>query len=142
MNHKILQELQELSPELARLKKHHQQVDMPIGYQEQLFQKIKSDLPREVKTKTFNLSILGAVAASCLVLIAYLSLINPTSQVDIQDEVYENYVLENLDEFEDILVIDQGADSWLTKKLDDIPETELITYLENNLDHLDLDIQY
>lgn len=142
MNIKVLQELQEISPELADLKKHHSPVDMPIGYQKELFEKIKSDLPQNPKSKRFNLPILGAVAAACIVMIAYVSLLKPAPQVDVQKEVYESYVLENLEEYEDILVDDQEVESWLTRQLDDIPESELISYLENNLDQLDLNFQY
>lgn len=142
MNEKILQELEDLSPELAGLKKQHHQIDMPIGYQKELFAKIKSELPGKPKAKLINLSILGAVAASCLVLIAYLSLIDVTTQVDSQNDVFETYVLDNLDEYEDILIMDEEDNSSLSKKLVDIPESELISYLENNLDQLDLELQY
>lgn len=142
MNIKVLQELQELSPELADLKKHHNPVGMPIGYQRELFKKIKSDLPRKPTAKRFNLPILGSVAAACIVMIAYMSLVEPAPQVDVQKEVYESYVLENLDDYEDILVDDQVVESWLTQQLDEIPESELISYLENNLDQLDLNFQY
>lgn len=142
MNEKILQELEDLSPELAGLKKQHHQIDMPNGYQKELFAKIKSELPGKPKAKLINLSILGAVAASCLVLIAYLSLIDVTTQIDSQNDVFETYVLDNLDEYEDILIMDEEDNSSLSKKLVDIPESELISYLENNLDQLDLELQY
>lgn len=149
MNDKIRQELEEISPDLAKLKQHFKQLDLPVGYKNELFQKVKSDnalskenSDQQSKAKIINLSILGAVAASCLVLIAYLGLVKHSPGTENQKDVYESYVLDNLDEYEDIMVIENDINSKLANKLVDIPETELISYLENNLDQLDLDLYY
>lgn len=142
MSHKkITEELKEKTPRLASFKEHVKPIVMPNGFVDSMYSKTK---PKSTTKKTFTIKYINSIyisgiAASIIYLVMYIyhgSIKEETLPADI----VESYVGSHVDEYEEFITEESVfSEDWLTQELEDIPENQLISYLENNLDQIDLE---
>lgn len=140
MNRDQHKELEELGPQLAKLKPQLRQEFITQEYTDALYKKIR---PQSVKVRSLGLRQIMTVAASLAGLIGVIWILNHQLNPAVEEGIYESYIADNWEEFEDIIQDEiQPPTTWLEEELTDIPESEIISYLENNLDALDLELLY
>lgn len=141
MSHKqIKEELENQAPRLASFKKQLQPMVMPDGFADSLYSKTKPTHTKRIKTvKYINPIFISGIAATIIYLVMYIyhgSIEEETLPVDI----VESYVASNIDEYEEFITEESiFSEEWLHEELEDISEKQLISYLENNLDQIDLE---
>jgi len=138
---KIIEELEDQAPRLARFKGQIKPVDMPDGFADSLYSKTR---PKHIQKRRFtakyiNPIYISGIAAAIIYLVMYIyhgSIQQETLPVDI----IEHYVGSNVDEYEEFITEESVfSEDWINQELEDIPEHQLISYLENNLDQIDLE---
>lgn len=140
MNRDHNTELEKIGPQLAKLKAQLHQEDVTQEYTDALYQKIK---PHSAPVISIGFRRIITIAASLAVLISMILVLNNQLAPTIEEGIYESYVSDNWEEFEDIIDDEiSPPTTWLEEELTDIPESEIISYLESNLDALDLELLY
>lgn len=140
-NQNIKEELKEVAPRLASIKDHVTLLKMPEGYVDALYAqaKPKNTVGSNTKTRYINVAMLTGIAASFIFLVICFGL-NNSQPENLPIEQVESFVASNFDDYEEFFDEESltGAD-WISLELEDIPENQLISYIESNLDQIDLE---
>jgi len=137
----IKKELEEISPKLASLKDHLSPVQMQEGLVDSLYSQLRSDAPisKSTQPKYANIAVFLGIAALLVFLAIYIQNSKKESE-NLPVELVESYVISNFDEYEEFINLENhNNEDWITHELDVIPENQIISYLENNLDQIDLE---
>lgn len=141
MNRDHKTELEKIAPRLAQFKQHVSSENITEEYTDALYQKIKPvSKPAGISR---NLRILTIAATFTGMIFMIWTLNHNLNPETVSDGVYETYVSDNWEEFEDMISEEiVTPDTWLEEELSEIPESDIISYLENNLDQFDLELLY
>jgi len=111
MNRKvILDEIEELSPTLAALKTNKLQYDIPSDYfhglPDELWKRVNLQLAaKQSKIKTL---LPYAAAAASVALLFYMYGVRQDYKKDTYSAIYYNYVMDNIDDFDEEHLIELG----------------------------------
>ncbi len=152
MDHKskVIKELEEIAPNLASLKKDLKKSVVPENYFDKLASSsIKKEAARKQELMVVSsgrstyIQFLTAIAASLAVLIGVWFMYQHTHESSGDDEIFaEAYMDDNLEEFDEYIINDLSEFEFDDQVLEDISEESIITYIEDNLDELDLEFFY
>lgn len=137
----IKKELKEISPKLASLKDQLSPVQLPQGFTDSIYAQFKSETPiaKSNTPKHVNIPVIIGIAASIILLAIYIGTTENEPEI-LPVELIEHYVVSNFDDYEEFINIENhNSDDWISQELEAIPENQLISYLENNLDQIDLE---
>lgn len=137
----IKEELKGVAPRLASLQKHVTPVKMPEGFTDTLYAHVKPKKPVGSSQKRYiSIAMITGIAASIIFLVIWVGLNDSQPETTLPIEQVESFVSSNFDDYEEFLDEESltGAD-WISLELEDIPENQLISYIENNLDQIDLE---
>jgi len=141
MSHKqIKEELEEHAPRLASFKEQLKPVVMPDGFVNSVYSNTKPKLTKERKSVNYlNPMFISGLAATLIYLLMYVYH-ESVQEEALSTETIERYVESNVDEYEEFITKDAVlSEDWINQALENIPENQLISYLENNLDQIDLE---
>lgn len=158
---KIKEELKEISPFLASLKKESS-FNIPKDY----FKELPDEILKQVQEDTSKYSVkfpslfeqfiqqlqwlispprLAGLATVVLLVGGFIFMRNQdtyshTSEIAVSEDEINSYIAANIEDFEEDLLLEFTEDNDLSNLFQNIEEEDLDKYLENELDNIDLEI--
>ena len=148
MDHKekIIKELEEIAPNLASLKKDMYNTVVHDSYFDDLVSKTieqERSVAKETqltppKRKKY-IQLITTIAASIVLLVGVWFIVQDKPQSPVADDTLaEAYLTDNLEEFDEYIIDELSEIGFDEQILDDISDESILTYIEDNLDDLDL----